>query len=153
MAGTNGYRPAPVQLMRVLLAILTMVITILSCRSKKDVLYGKCQKNYYACTQVLLKKNGEFEYFQFYDVGGSTVVKGQWQSRDDTVILNSYEQQEHRIDTVIESTTWNRNSRIEFAGDFHGYVGVGAAKIHLPPRTKCRRIPGASQRTDFLFHR
>ena len=73
-------------------------------------MYGKCRKHYYACTQILLKNNGEFEYFQFYDVGGSNIVKGQWQSISDTVVLNTYEQQIDRLDTVIESTIQNQKN-------------------------------------------
>ena len=91
--------------MKNLLIILALTITLLSCKTQKDTLYGKCWKHYYACTQILLKDNGEFEYFQFYDVGGSTIVKGQWQSVNDTVILNTYEQQHDRLDTCLLYTS------------------------------------------------
>lgn len=79
---------------------------------KTPLLYGKCGKAYYVCTQVLLKPNNEFEYFQFYDVGGGMVVKGTWSENKDTITLNTYEQQKDRISEVIE-TTGNSDS-LEF---------------------------------------
>ena len=127
-------------------------MTLLSCRTQKDTLYGKCGKNYYACKQILLKNNGEFEYFQFYDVGGSTVVKGQWQSINDTVVLNTYEQQNYRLDTVIELTTQNQKSRIEFTGSFWGYVSVDSTKYNLTGGQNTLDIDKPLKNITFYFY-
>ncbi|WP_178985972.1 hypothetical protein [Winogradskyella helgolandensis] len=66
-----------------------------SCSINKSVigLYGKCKKNYLACTQIELKSDKTFEYFIFMDVGGGTVVKGNWeQISKDSIKLNTFEQ-------------------------------------------------------------
>ena len=141
-----------VQLMKNLLIILALTITLLSCKTQKDTLYGKCGKHYYACTQILLKDNGEFEYFQFYDVGGSTIVKGQWQSVNDTVILNTYEQQHDRLDTVIESTIQNQKFRIEFTGGFWGYVSVDSTKYNLASGQNTLEIDKPLKNITFYFY-
>lgn len=117
--------------MKIPIIISALAITLLSCTSRKDMLYGKCPKQYYACTQILLKNNGEFEYFEFYDIGGSTIVRGRWQSSKDTVVLNTYEQQQDRLDTVIESSIQSQKSRIEFTGGFWGSVGIDSAKYDV----------------------
>lgn len=138
--------------MKTLLIISTLTITLISCKIQKDALYGKCGKHYFACTQILLKGNGEFEYFQFYDVGGSTIVKGQWQSVNDTVILNTYEQQQHRLDTVIETTIQNQKSRIEFTGGFWGYVTVDSIKYDLASGQNSLEIDKPLKNITFYFY-
>ncbi len=140
------------QLMKALLIISALTLTLVSCKIQKDTLYGKCGKHYYACTQILLKDNGEFEYFQFYDVGGSTIVKGQWQSVNDTVVLNTYEQQNDRLDTVIESTIQNQKSRIEFTGGFWGYVRVDSTKYNLPGGQNTLEVDKPLKNITFYFY-
>ncbi|WP_146169773.1 hypothetical protein [Kordia periserrulae] len=45
------------------------------------------------CTQIELKSDKTFEYFIFMDVGGGTVVKGNWeQISTDSIKLNTFEQ-------------------------------------------------------------
>jgi hypothetical protein len=115
--------------MKNLFFILAIAPILSSCRAQKDTLYGKCPPHYFACIQILLKADGEFEYFRFYDVGGQVIVKGQWQTRRDTVILNTYEQQESRLDTVIESTVDNKKNTIRFEGGFFGYLQVDSSRF------------------------
>jgi hypothetical protein len=117
--------------MKNVILISTITIILFSCKIQKDALYGKCGKHYFACTQILLKEDGEFEYFQFYDVGGATVVKGHWQTQNDTVTLNTYEQEENRLDTVIESRVNNQKNTIKFEGGFWGYVDIDSTKFNL----------------------
>ncbi|MBE9577071.1 hypothetical protein [Flavobacterium proteolyticum] len=77
------------------LIIFIIIILNNSCTSVKDFsgLYGKCEKRYLACTQLLLNKNQTFEYFVFYDVGGGHIKKGNWEKLNDSVIkLNTYDQ-------------------------------------------------------------
>lgn len=141
-----------VQLMKTLLIISALTITLLSCKTQKDTLYGKCGKHYYACAQILLKGNGQFEYFQFYDVGGSTIVKGQWKSINDTVVLNTYEQQHDRLDTVIETTIQNQKSRIEFTGGFWGYVTVDSIKYNLASGQNTLEVDQPLRNIIFYFY-
>ena len=138
--------------MKTLLIISVLTITLLSCKSQKDTLYGKCRKHYYACTQILLKNNGEFEYFQFYDVGGSNIVKGQWQSISDTVVLNTYEQQIDRLDTVIESTIQNQKNQIEFIGGFWGFVIVDSTKYNLVSGQNTLAVDNPFKNITFYFY-
>lgn len=85
------------------LAPILILSLLFSCAGNKlPGLYGNCPKHYYACSQYLFKEN-EFEYFNFIDVGGATVVKGHWISYHDTIVLNSYVQPGDRIVGVIES--------------------------------------------------
>ncbi len=55
-------------------------------------LYGKCEKGFFACEQVLINADSTFEYGLFYDVGGWNYWKGAWTQKGDTLILNSYNQ-------------------------------------------------------------
>ena len=56
-------------------------------------MYGKCGKKYFACTQIELKSDKTFEYFIFMDVGGGTIVKGNWeQISSDSIKLNTFDQ-------------------------------------------------------------
>ncbi|WP_407557917.1 hypothetical protein [Winogradskyella sp. 4-2091] len=75
---------------------LTLILLFFSsCSTNKSVigLYGKCGKSYLACTQIELKSDKTFEYFIFMDVGGGTVVKGNWeQISTDSIKLNTFEQ-------------------------------------------------------------
>lgn len=77
--------------MKVILYLLILIAFIQSC-STVDKLYGRCENGYYSCTQILLKKDSTFEYFIFYDVGGGSVLKGNWLRNKDTIVLNTYKQ-------------------------------------------------------------
>ncbi|MFD2697815.1 hypothetical protein ACFSQ0_07405 [Mesonia sediminis] len=75
--------------------LILMLLFFGSCSTNKSVigLYGKCGKNYLACTQIELKSDKTFEYFIFMDVDGGTVVKGNWeQISKDSIKLNTFEQ-------------------------------------------------------------
>lgn len=138
--------------MKILTLIPVLTITLLSCRSQKDILYGECPQHYYACTQILLKNNGEFEYFEFSDIGGASIVKGHWQSINDTVVLNTYEQQGDRLDTVIESTIQSQKIRIEFTGGFWGYVDIDSAKYHLTNGQKTLEVDKPIKSINIYFY-
>ena len=98
--------------------IILSLIFICSCSNKTITgLYGDCSKHCFVYTKILLKENNEFEYFQFYDVGGETTVKGKWNKINDTIILNTYEQQEDRISDIIESTDLSDSIRFEILND------------------------------------
>ncbi|MEO7922715.1 MAG: hypothetical protein ABIR30_03495 [Chitinophagaceae bacterium] len=90
-------------MIKIALVITSISFTIWSCKTQQNTLYGECGKAYFACNQILLKTNGEFEYFYFYDAGGAATLKGKWQNRKDTIILNTYLQLENMLDTVIET--------------------------------------------------
>lgn len=75
--------------------LILILLFLSSCSTNKSVvgLYGKCGKSYFACTQIELKSDKTFEYFIFMDVGGGTVVKGNWeQISTDSIKLNTFEQ-------------------------------------------------------------
>ncbi|MFD0990760.1 hypothetical protein ACFQ1R_11680 [Mariniflexile jejuense] len=75
--------------------LILILLFLSSCSTNKSVvgLYGKCGKNYFACTQIELKSDKTFEYFIFMDVGGGTVVKGNWEKTStDSIKLNTFEQ-------------------------------------------------------------
>ncbi|WP_143955099.1 hypothetical protein [Robertkochia solimangrovi] len=75
--------------------LILILLFFSSCSTNKSVigLYGKCGKSYLTCTQIELKSDKTFEYFIFMDVGGGTVVKGNWeQISTDSIKLNTFEQ-------------------------------------------------------------
>ena len=75
--------------------LILILLFLSSCSTNKSVvgLYGKCGKSYFACTQIELKSDKTFEYFIFMDVGGGTIVKGNWeQISSDSIKLNTFDQ-------------------------------------------------------------
>jgi hypothetical protein len=75
--------------------LILILLVFSSCSTNKSAigLYGKCGKSYFACTQIELKSDKTFEYFIFMDVGGGTVVKGNWEQLSvDSIKLNTFEQ-------------------------------------------------------------
>nr|WP_299387537.1 hypothetical protein [Allomuricauda sp.] len=84
---------------------LIVLITFLSsCSTNKSIvgLYGKCGKGYLACTQIEFKSDNTFEYFIFYDVGGGSVLKGNWKRiSSDTVVINTFKQPEFPKTTYV----------------------------------------------------
>ena len=75
--------------------LILILLFLGSCSTNKSVigLYGKCGKEYLSCTQIELKSDNTFEYFIYMDVGGGTVVKGNWeQISTDSITLNTFEQ-------------------------------------------------------------
>ncbi|AGC75554.1 hypothetical protein DDD_0427 [Nonlabens dokdonensis DSW-6] len=86
------------------LLMICLSILVNSCVSNSIVvgLYGKCPDGYFACNQIELKKDQTFEYYQFMDVGGASVIKGTWKkSSENLVILNSYDQPVNSKTTLI----------------------------------------------------
>ena len=75
--------------------LILILLFFSSCSTNKSIigLYGKCGKKYFACTQIELKSDKTFEYFIFMDVGGGTIVKGNWeQISSDSIKLNTFDQ-------------------------------------------------------------
>ena len=93
---------------------LILLLTFLSsCSAKKSIvgLYGKCENGYLACTQIELKSDKTFEYFNFMDVGGGTVVKGNWeQISNDSIKLNTFEQPKNPSTTFKGKINLNRTN-------------------------------------------
>lgn len=115
---------------RHLIITLTSVL-FFSCASNRVVgLYGKCSKHYFACSQYLFKNNKEFEYFNFMDVGGASIVKGVWKQAHDTIILNSSIQPSDRITEIIESKI-DTSSNLTFEFYNESSKGKDAAFVRL----------------------
>ena len=77
-------------------------------------LYGKCGKKYLACNQIELKADNTFEYFVFLDVGGGTVIKGNWeQISKDSIKLNTYDQPKQPTTTYIGKNNKNNNDKVK----------------------------------------
>ena len=86
-----SFEKKPVKYIKLILILLFLG----SCSTNKSVigLYGKCRKKYLTCTQIELKSDKTFEYFIFMDVGGGTIVKGNWEQISvDSIKLNTFEQ-------------------------------------------------------------
>lgn len=139
--------------MKRILFITTIAIGILSCNSQKDILYGKCAKHYYACTQILLKSAGEFEYFEFMDVVGANIIRGCWYKNNDTLVLNTYEQKEDRLAIVTElKVDTLQNNFIKFENVFYGFVQVDTSRQKLLPELKTLSFTGHPQTLTFHFY-
>jgi hypothetical protein len=74
-------------------------------------LYGECEIGFFACMQIDLDPNGSFEYFIFFDVGGGRVLKGNWNLKEDTLILNTFDQPKQLTPTIINDYD-NKNDSI-----------------------------------------
>ena len=98
--------------MRTLVTTLTLLF-IFSSNSERNRtiagLYGECKNGYLACDQLLLNKDSTFKYGLFYDVGGWKIWSGRWKVRKDTLILNSYNQPNFKLNSVIESQNLERD--------------------------------------------
>ena len=104
--------------------------TSLTAQNVKDIsgLYGECEIGFFACTQMYLKPNGIFNYFIFYDVGGGTVLEGQWQYKFDTIYLNTFKQPKQQKTFIINSETSNLDSLRIHVYDYDS-LGMGFAEI------------------------
>jgi hypothetical protein len=96
-----------------LLQSILIILLFSSCSTigKKNILYGKCGKGYFACTQFELKDDKTFEYYIFMDVGGGNVIKGNWDYLNgDTLKLNTF------IQPKIPKTYYEGQKNNELAG-------------------------------------
>ena len=96
--------------------LILILLIFGSCSTNKSVigLYGKCEKKYLACTQIELKSDKTFEYFIFMDVGGGTVVKGNWeQISNDSIKLNTFEQPKHPSTTYSGKVNPDRTDNVK----------------------------------------
>ncbi|EAQ50877.1 MULTISPECIES: hypothetical protein [Leeuwenhoekiella] len=60
---------------------LILLLTFLSsCSTNKSVvgLYGKCEKSYTACSQIELKDDNTFEYYNSNELGKEKITTGTW---------------------------------------------------------------------------
>lgn len=109
---------------------LILLLTFLSsCSINNSVvgLYGKCEKHYFACSQIELKPDKTFEYFIFMDVGGASLTKGNWEKiSNDTIVLNTFNQPKnpkttyqgrinHELIDTIKIRISDKNGPVEFA--------------------------------------
>jgi len=89
---------------------------LVSCTSQESIvgLYGKCKKNYFACSQLELKADKTFEYFVFMDVGGANIIKGNWkQIAADSIVLNTFEQPKNLTTTYIGKINPERKGNVK----------------------------------------
>ena len=94
--------------MRNLVCIFSVTTILISCNTNKiPGLYGRCAKHYMSCSQVDIKKNYEFEYFTFWDIGGTIIRKGKWENHKDTLVLNTFYQHKDRIIEIVEKQNIN----------------------------------------------
>ena len=96
--------------------LILILLFLSSCSTNKSVvgLYGKCEKSYFACTQIELKADNTFEYFIFMDVGGGTVVKGNWeQISTDSIKLNTFEQPKNPSTTYSGKINPDRMDKVK----------------------------------------
>lgn len=86
---------------------LVLFIILLAWKADKsrDIsgLYGECEKGFLVCEQLLLKQDSTFKYALFYDVGGWRIWNGKWIIKRDTLILNTYDQPNYKLNTISES--------------------------------------------------
>jgi|GEM_PF-4179993 len=90
--------------------------------SKPGGLYTDCIQHCFAKNEIQLLKNKEFIYSQFYDVGGTTEVRGRWKLSNDTISLTTYEQHEDRIDSIYENKITSDSLIIIFKNDYGSVV-------------------------------
>ncbi|KAB2877534.1 hypothetical protein F9K33_16235 [bacterium] len=110
-----------------------MIFLTFQCYSQNSAvpgLYGECEDGYYACTQLLLKPDGHFEYYIFYDVGGGSVLQGTWKISSDTIILNSFAKPKQTKSFVIESSQMLSDSIFIQVYDFDS-LSLGYAKVTI----------------------
>lgn len=87
--------------------LILILLLFNACSTNKTIvgLYGKCEKGYFACTQIELKSDKTFDYFNFMDVGGGNVIKGTWYLlTKDTIVLNSFKQPKNPTTTFTSKT-------------------------------------------------
>lgn len=102
--------------MKVIIQIIFVTLIFSSCSTNKSVvgLYGKCEKEYLACTQIELKSDKTFEYFIFMDVGSGTVVKGNWEQISiDSIKLNTFDQPKNPSTTYKGKINPNRIDNVK----------------------------------------
>jgi len=96
--------------------LIILLLICGSCSTNKSVvgLYGKCGKKYLACNQIELKADKTFEYFVFMDVGGGTVVKGNWeQISKDSIKLNTFDQPKQPTTTYVGKIDSSKIDRVK----------------------------------------
>lgn len=91
--------------------IFLFITTTLTAQHQSEIsgLYGECEIGFFTCLQMELKPNGTFDYFIFYDVGGGSVLEGQWQFKNDTIYLNTFKQPKQQKSIIIDTQSDNKN--------------------------------------------
>ncbi|NQY07721.1 MAG: hypothetical protein HRT68_16380 [Flavobacteriaceae bacterium] len=125
---------------------LIILALVNSCSSYNSFegLYGKCDKGYLACTQMLLKPDHTFEYFIFYDVGGGNVLKGTWKQLDQgTIVLNTYKQPHHFKTTYTGKINTELEGKIRIQiSDYETTLGLAAVQINNSQQWKTANTNG-----------
>jgi hypothetical protein len=85
--------------------ILAFILLTLQVGKSIDIsgLYGKCENGYLVCEQLLLKEDNTFKYALFYDVGGWRVWEGKFFLKKDTIVLNTYDQPDYKLNSILET--------------------------------------------------
>lgn len=114
--------------------ILLSILLITSCASRRAAtkLYGKCKKNYFACTQIEINQDNTFEYFVFMDVGGQTLRKGTWSKhKGDTILLNTYKQPKNKTTSYKGTINPNLKNKVRISiRDFEQKLGFSSVEIN-----------------------
>ena len=79
------------------------------------------------CNQkLILKKNNEFTYKTFIDVGGANSINGKWTKSGNTLTLNSTEQPNYKPNSIFDTLIqWDRNEKLIIfseIGDFMAFT-------------------------------
>ncbi len=133
---------------------LILVFTFLSsCTTNKSAigLYGKCGKNYFACTQIELKSDNTFDYYIFYDVGGGSVLKGTWKRiANDTIVINTFKQPQFPKTTYIGKVNPNSKGKVKIRiSDKDG--SLGASNVFINDRAQIK-VADENGVTEFLVN-
>lgn len=111
-----------------------LFLIMFSCNSlgKKTILYGKCNKTYFACTQIELKEDKTFEFYIFMDVGGESVLKGNWEFENgDTLKLNTFKQPKIKKTYFVGRRNENLGGKVKIKiSDFDTPLGMAYIKIN-----------------------
>lgn len=119
---------------RILILYMFGILSLISCSSNKSIsgLYGKCKKNYYACTQILLNEDKTFEYYIYRDVGGANILKGKWETqKNGTLLLNTFEQPKTPKTYYKGSINSERKGKVRLRiSDANNPIGNASVKIN-----------------------
>ena len=92
--------------MKLLLKSSLLILILSSCVGNKEIvaLYGKCKKQDLNCSQIELKQNKTFEYYNSNESGSEKITKGTWEKiSESTLILTINDQIENQEKINIDS--------------------------------------------------
>jgi len=110
---------------------LLLLIILSSCSTNNNIigLYGKCEKRYFACTQIQINTDNTFECFNFMDVGGGHVQKGKWERiSNDIIKLHTFDEPEKTNTYHIEKKDSTRLKGIKISVK---YLDLPISDMHI----------------------